>query len=321
MMKRKSVCIICISFIVTFWGYGFCGTKHLTLSKRMSFNIDKSIFQAIEFSGDIVGCESGDGYYIFSQNGKLLYFEKQSFALRDSCQLGKGKGPGEYLGISRILLNGNQIYLYDYRLMRLIQFCLVADKLCYEDTINLDFKGVLEASYKNQHFFFNTLTGYKKGFYPAVEIYDDELNSINTIIMSDLEIKKQQDIANYLGWFVVNTDYLYYISLGNGNVMKIDLRTNKVIKTGINKKKKIDVKDNIKEKHVSVFSVSENNSKLLLLYLCDNRESLFYEIFDKENLDCLDSGFVDVPCEHYVVVGNQILSFTPDKCDIYKLDY
>jgi hypothetical protein len=320
-MNWRSVCIIFISIIGTFWGYAFCKTKHLTLSKRERFNIDKSILQAIDFSGDMAASENGNGYYIFSQNGKLLYFDKQSFVLKDSYQLGKGKGPGEYLGISRILLNGNQIYLYDYRLMKLIQFCLEDNILHYEDTINLDFQGALEASYKNERFFFNTLTGYQNSFYPAVEIYDDGLNGIDTIIMSDLEIKTQQDIANNLGWFVVGTDYLYYISLGNGNVMKIDLRTNKVIKKGFNKKKKVNVKDNIKEKHVSVFSVSENGDKLLLLYLCDSKESLFYEIFDKENLDCVNSGFVDVPYENYVVLDNVILSFTSEKCDVYEFDY
>jgi len=320
-MKWKSVCIICISLIVTFWGYAFCKTKHLTLSERMSFNVDKNIFQAIDFSGDIAGAENVDGYYIFSQNGKLLYFDKQSFVLKDSYQLGKGKGPGEYIGISRILLHGNQIYLYDYRLMRLIQFCLDDNELHYEDTINLHFKGALESCYRNQRFFFNTLTGYQNSFYPAVEIYDDELNSIDTIIMSDLEIKTQQDVANNLGWFVVDIDYLYYVSLGNGKILKINLETNKVVKKGFNKKKEIDVKDNINEKHVSVFSVSENNNKLLLLYLCDNGESLFYELFDKESLNCLDSGFVDVPYKNYVVLSNKVLAFTSDKCDIFEFTY
>lgn len=320
-MNRKILCIFCFSFVLVFMHHAFSKTELVTLSERKSFQINKSIFQSIEFSGDIAGVESETGYYFFSQNGKLLYFDKKSFALKDSYQLSKGKGPGEYMGVSRIVLNGSRIYLYDYRLMRLLEFSRNDDKLDFEDTINLDFKGVLEARCKDKRFFFNTLNGYKKGFYPAVQICDDEFNSIDTIIMSDLEIKTQQDIANNLGWFVVGTDYLYYISLGNGNVMKIDLRTNKVIKKGFNKKKKVDVKDNIKEKHVSVFSVSENGAKLLLLYLCDGEKSLFYEVFDKESLDCVNSGFVDVPYENYVVLGNKILTFTSEKCDVYEFDY
>jgi len=318
---RILVCVVII-FFIGFLSLDDIRSEPLELQlKLISSFKDKGISQLIDFSSDVFACQYKKGYLLFSGNGKLLYIDKSDFSVLSSLQLNKGKGPGEYIGISKIMTIDDYIYLYDCRLMRLLQFSEKSNELSYIDTFNLNFQGALEACFEGGFFYFNSLVGTKKGYFPAVEVFDQNLNKINTILLEDLEIKTRQDIANHLGWFIQSPEYLYYISLGNGRILKIDKKEHKIVQVGYQKRKLINVNDNAKRKKVSVIAVAENRGKICSLYSSDEDGGFYYEIFAKDSLQCLGAGTLKIPQKKYLIINNTVLRFSHNKCILYRLTY
>lgn len=276
----KQVKAILFSFLIILV-IASCG-KNTSVDKMVfkaagSYKLDKELFSLRNLMLEPLG---SDKYVIFSDKGTLAVTDT-TFNVIGSLKLEQGNGPGEFAFISSIGILDNEIMLYDFSLKRLMKFKYKEDyTLEYLETYNLDYSAFLGVGFIDDKILINSIIQIDNKQYLGVQLLDEDFDKyIKDIKVCDVG-KSPKDLIMNIGWILIDEEYIYYIKIYQGEILKINYKNGEIIKTGIKDDKPIDMAR--LGENAAVLPPGILFDDLIVLPYNTKEHHLYCEFFDKD---------------------------------------
>ena len=258
-----------------------CGSKtsldKLRLERVASYKIEGEYFTPTNF---VFKPFQEDKFAVFSQKGILALTDKH-FNVLTSVRLDQGKGPGEYSFISALNTQGSRILLYDFELKRVMAYAYDEEKgLHYLETDNLGFSSFMGIDFIDDKLLINSIFEEDGEQYMGLQLLNETYNSSLKNIKICSSGDSDEDLIMNMGWVLATPDYVYYVKIYQGEIIKVNLHTGAIEGKAVKKDKPIDMAQ-----------IGENAAVLWPAFIFDEwiavpyntkEHHLYCEFFDKE---------------------------------------